>query len=55
MRAWLLTGFGLSIILLAFIFSAFGIVEKHPYFSELLNWTLSVSIAAIALREESEE
>ena len=41
-------------MLLALVFSAYRMIEFHPYFSELLNWTLAFAVAAIAIQEESE-
>lgn len=54
MRAWLWPTFGIAVILLALVFSAYNVIEFHPYFSELLNWTLALAVGAIAIREESE-
>ena len=52
MRACLLTVVGLAVILLSLIFSAYRVVEFHPYISELLNWTLAIGVGAIAVQED---
>jgi hypothetical protein len=54
MRAWASTLLGLVIILLCLVFKAFAVIEFHPYFSELLNWTLAICVATIAVMEDQE-
>jgi hypothetical protein len=54
MRAWASTFLGLAIILLCLVFKAFAVIEFHPYFSELLNWTLAICVATIAVMEDQE-